>query len=324
MTISRRAFAAGALAVGAAVPFRSAHAAPFPERDITMVVPWAAGGGTDTLARTLVKNAKQYLGVNVNVVNRAGGTGVVGMQSVAQAKPDGYTIGMLTFHLSAYRLLGMSQLGYRDFEPIALLNRTPAAFSVKADSPFKTLKDMVEYAKANPGVVTIGNSGAGATTHLAAAMIAKTNGIKFSFVPFDGGAPARTAMVGGHVSALVSGPDEVLQYFKTNQVRFLAMVGETRHPSFPDVPTIAEAGFPMAQILYDWRGIGVPKAVPADAMKALSDGFAKMTEDKDYIGLMEQVALPRVYMDGPKFTAFLGETEKVLEPALAEVGLLKK
>ena len=173
-------------------------------------------------------------------------------------------------------------------------------------------------------MLTVANSGAGANTHLSAVTLAKNTGIKLSFVPFDGGAPARTAMVGGHVSSLVSGPDEVLQYVKTGQVRLLAMVGEQRHPSFPDVPTVAEAGFPMQKIIYDWRGIAAPKNMPADVQKMLSDGFAKMANDPDFITLMDQAALQRVYMNGPDFGNFLGGMETALEPALAEVGLLKR
>src|SRR5574341_1569420 len=132
------------LAIALALPITAA-AAGFPERDITLVVPWAAGGGTDTRARTLVKNGKKYFGVNINVVNRVGGSGAVGMDSVAKARPDGYTVGVITFNLSAYRLIGMSDLSFRDFDPIALLNRSQACLSVKADSPFKTLKDLVDY-----------------------------------------------------------------------------------------------------------------------------------------------------------------------------------
>jgi tripartite-type tricarboxylate transporter receptor subunit TctC len=182
-----------------------APAAGFPERDITLVVPWAAGGGTDTLARTLVKNGKKYFGVNINVVNRVGGTGVVGMDSVAKAKPDGYTVGVITFNLSTYRLLGQSDLSYRDFSLIALLNRSIAGLSVKADSQFKTLKDLVEYARANPGVVTVGHSGPAGAWHLAAVGIAHKHGVKFTFVPFDGAAPTRTALVGGHITVCSSG-----------------------------------------------------------------------------------------------------------------------
>jgi hypothetical protein len=153
------------LAVALVVP--APAKAAFPERDITLIVPWAAGGGTDTLARTLVKNAKKFFGVNINVQNVTGGTGVIGMNQVARGKADGYTVAMVTFNLSTYRLLGQSELSYRDFDLIALLNRSIAGLTVKADSQFKTLKDLVDYAKANPGVVTVGHSGPAGAWHLA-------------------------------------------------------------------------------------------------------------------------------------------------------------
>jgi tripartite-type tricarboxylate transporter receptor subunit TctC len=303
-----------------AVPVQAA----FPERDITLIVPWAAGGGTDTLARTLVKNGKKYFGVNVNVVNRVGGTGVVGMDSVAKAKPDGYTVGVITFNLSTYRLLGQSELSYRDFELIALLNRSIAGLSVKADSQFKTLKDLVDYAKANPGVVTVGHSGPAGAWHLAAVGIAHKNGLKFSFVPFDGAAPTRTALVGGHISVCSSGMDEVLQFYQTKQIRILAANSPTRHPAFPDVPTMAEAGYPIENPIFDWRGLGAPKGIPPDVLKVLREGFRKATEDSDYIALMDKLALPRTYLDHEKFGEFLAGMEKSLESTLDLVGLLKK
>jgi len=313
----------GILALALVLP-SSAPAASFPERSITLVVPWAAGGGTDTLARTLVKNAQKYFGVTMNVVNRVGGSGVVGMNSVATARPDGYTVGVITFHLSAYRLMGLSELSYRDFELIALLNRSPAGISVRADSPFKTLKDLVEYAKANPGVVTVGHAGPGQSWHLAVASLAQKLNLKFSFVPFDGAAPTRTALVGGHISVAATGMDEVLQFYKTKQVRILAVNNVTRHPAFPDVPTVAEAGYPIENPILDWRGLGVPKGTPPDVLKVLRDGFRKAAEDPEYIKLMDDLALPRAYLEYDKFEEFLANMEKTLEPTLEMVGLLKK
>jgi tripartite-type tricarboxylate transporter receptor subunit TctC len=298
--------------------------AAFPERDITLVVPWAAGGGTDTLARTLVKNGKKYFGVNINVVNRVGGTGVVGMDSVVKAKPDGYTVGVITFNLSTYRLLGQSELSYRDFDLIALLNRSQAGLSVKADSKFQTLKDVVEYAKANPGVVTVGHSGPAGAWHLAAAAIAQKTGVKFTFVPFDGAAPTRTALVGGHISMCASGMDEVLQFYQTKQIRILAANSPTRHPAFPDVPTMAEAGFPIENPIFDWRGLATAKGTPPEVLKVLRDGFKNAAEDPEYIALMDKLALPRTYLDHDKFEEFLVGMEKSLEPTLDLVGLLKK
>jgi len=298
--------------------------AAFPERDITLIVPWAAGGGTDTLARTLVKNGKKYFGVNINVQNVTGGTGVIGMNQVARAKADGYTVGLITFNLSTYRLLGQSELSYRDFDLIALLNRSIAGLTVKADSQFKTLKDLVEYAKANPGVVTVGHSGPAGAWHLAGVGIAQNTGVKFTFVPFDGAAPTRTALVGGHITVCSSGMDEVLQFYQTKQVRILAANAPTRHPAFPDVPTMAEAGYPIQDPIFDWRGLATAKGTPAEVLKALRDGFRKAAEDPEYIALMDKLALPRAYLESDKFEEFLVGMEKSLEPTLELVGLLKK
>ena len=313
----------GILAVALVLP-SPAPAASFPERDITLVVPWSAGGGTDTLARTLVKNGKKYFGVNVNVVNRVGGTGAIGMDSVAKARSDGYTVGVITFNLSTYRLLGQSDLSFRDFDLIALLNRSIASLSVKADSQFKTLKELVEYAKANPGVVTLGHSGPGSPWHLAAVDFGHRYGLKFTFVPFDGAAPTRTALVGGHITMASTGMDEVLQFYQAKQIRMLGGMTPTRHPVFPDVPTFAEAGYPMEDPIVDWRGLATAKGTPPEVLKALRDGFRKAAEDPDYIALMDKLALPRTYLEYDKFQGFLAGMEKSLEPTLDRVGLLKK
>src|SRR5512136_638230 len=298
--------------------------AAFPERDITLVVPWAAGGGTDTLARTLAKNAKKYFGVNLNVVNRVGGTGAVGMNAVATGKADGYTVGVITFNLSTYRMIGLAELSYKDFDLLALLNRSPAGFSVKADSQFNALKDLVEYAKANPGVVTVGHSGPGQPWHLSAALLAKSYNLKLTFVPFDGAAPTRVALVGGHITMASSGMDEVLQFYKTKQVRILAAITPTRNPFFPDVPTVAEAGYPIENPIFDWRGLGVAKGTPPEILKVLRDGFRKAAEDPEYIKLMDELTLPRAYMEYDKFGEFLAGLETSLAPVLDSVGLLKK
>ncbi|MFB3819985.1 MAG: tripartite tricarboxylate transporter substrate binding protein [Candidatus Methylomirabilales bacterium] len=302
----------------------AAAPAAFPERDITLIVPWAPGGGTDTVARTLVKNAKKHFGVNINVQNVTGGTGAIGMNQVARSRPDGYTLGLITFNLSTYRLLGQSELSYRDFDLIGLLNRSIAGLTVKADSPFKTLKDLVEYAKKNPGVVTVGHSGPAGAWHLAAVAIAHNHGLKFTFVPFDGAAPTRTALVGGHITVCSSGMDEVLQFYQTKQVRILAANAPQRHPAFPDVPTMAEAGYPIENPIFDWRGLGAPKGTPPEVLKVLREGFKKAAEDPEYIALMDKLALPRTFLEHDKFQEFLSGMEKSLEPTLELVGLLKK
>lgn len=322
--VKRFGLIVGILLVTTAVSFSDSLAQKFPAKDITLIVPWAAGGGTDTIARALVKNAKTYFGVNVNVVNKTGGMGAVGMGAAATAVPDGYTVGLITFQLSTYRMMGLADLSYRDYQLIQLLNQSPAAISVAADSKFKTLKDLMEYAKAHPGVVTAGHSGAGGGWHLALASIAVREGVKFNFVPFDGAAPTRTAVVGGHIAVATTGIDEVLQLYRAGQIRILAVNDTKRHWLFPDVPTIGEAGYPNPKIIYDWRGLAAPKGVPSDRMNILIEGFKKCFEDPEFKKLAHDLGLPLVYRDPKGFEEFLKEMEETLRPALESVGLLKE
>ncbi len=298
-------------------------AAKFPTKDITLICPWSAGGGTDTIARALVKNAKKYFGVNVNVVNKTGGMGAVGMGSVATARPDGYIVGMITFQLSTFRLMGLADLSYRDYSLIQLVNRSPASMSVDAESRWQTLKQVMDYAKENPGIVTVGHSGAGGGWHLAIASIATVNKVKFNYVPFDGAAPTRTALIGGHIDLATTGIDEVLELYKAGMLRILAVNAFERHPLFPEVPTIAEAGFPNPSPIFDWRGLGAPEGVPEDRMEVLIKGFKQCFEDPEFVKLADQLGLPLVYKDPEGFEEFLAGMEETLEPALESVGLLK-
>jgi tripartite-type tricarboxylate transporter receptor subunit TctC len=295
----------------------------FPAKDITMVCPWSAGGGTDTISRALVKNAKKYFGVNVNVVNKTGGMGAIGMGAASTARPDGYTVGMITFQLSTFQSMGLAKLSYRDYNLIQLVNQSPAAISVAADSKWTTLKQLMDYAKANPGIVTVGHSGAGGGWHLAIASIAVKNDIKFNYVPFDGAAPTRTALIGQHIDCATTGIDEMLQMYQAGKVRILAVNNTTRHALFPDVPTMEEAGFPNPSPILDWRGLAAPKGVPEDKMKILVKGFKQCFDDPEFRALADKLGLPLVYEDPEGFQKFLQGMEETLVPALKSVNLYK-
>lgn len=310
-----------AIVIAFSVP--NTFAAGFPAKDITLICPWSAGGGTDTISRALMKNAKKYFGVNVNVVNKTGGMGAIGMGAVTTARPDGYTVGMITFQLSTFRLMGLAKLSYRDYSLIQLVNQSPAAISVAADSKWKTLKQVMDYARKNPGIVTVGHSGAGGGWHLAMASIATINNVKFNYVPFDGAAPTRTALIGGHIDVATTGIDEVLQLYKAGKVRILAVNNLERHSLFPQVPTIAEVGLPNPSPILDWRGLGAPKGVPKDRMEVLIKGFKQSFEDPDFQKLAKDLGLPLVYKDPQGFGQFLKGMEETLEPALKSVGLLR-
>jgi len=205
-----------------------------------------------------------------------------------------------------------------------LLNRSVAGLSVKADSKIQTLKDFVEYAKANPGALTVGNPGPGSPWQLVYAAFAHQYNLKTTQVSFDGSAPSRTALVGGHIGAVSTGLDEVLQFYQTKQIRILAATSPERNSFFPEVPTVAEAGYPVGNPIFDWRGLATAKGTPPEILKILRDGFRKAVQDPEYIALMDKMALPRAYMEYDKFGDFLANMEKSLEPTLGLVGLLKK
>jgi len=320
----RLSFKVAALAAGFSIAtLTGAMAEEFPSRDITMVVPWSAGGGTDTVARTLVKNAKECLGVGVNVVNKTGGMGAVGMGAAAAARPDGYTVGMVTFQLSAFDLMGLADLSFRNYDLLQLVNLSAGAISVRTDSQFKSLKELISYASENPGVLTVGHAGAGGAWHLSIASVAAAHGAELTYVPFNGGAKIRTSLLGGHVAVATSGIDEMLQLYQDGQVRILAVNSLKRIPAFPDVPTVAEAGFPVAAPVLDWRGLATPKGVPEERLAKLREGFKRCFDSAQFQDGMAELGLTPVYADSAGFTKFLEGMEKSLESALASVGLLK-
>lgn len=297
--------------------------AKFPEKDLTLIVPWAAGGGTDTIARALVKNAPKYLGVNVNVVNKTGGQGVVGMADVSTSRADGHTVGLITFGLSTYKLLGLSTMTYRDFQLLQLLNQSAAVIYVKADSKWKNLKELVDYSRAKPGQVSLGHTGVGGDKHLAVASFATEIGIEFNYVPFDGAAPARSAVLGGHVDVGVAGIAEIKQLYEAGEVKVLCVLNNEKEANFSNIPTVVEAGYKIAAPVLDWRGLAVPKGVPAERVTILKEGFKKMFDDPEFRTFCEGVGLNLVYKDPSGFDSFLSNMEKVLEPTIKAVGLLK-
>ena len=310
------------LSLAVLATFAMPAAADFPDKDITLIVPWSAGGGTDTIARALAKGGKKHLGVNVNVVNKTGGGGVVGMTAAKLARADGYSVGMITFGLSTYKLLGLSDISYRDYDLVQLLNQSSAALSVHKDSKFNTLDELMTYAKANPGKVSLGHTGAGGAWHLSAASLGVVHDTDFNFIPFDGGAPTRSALLGGHVDVAATGIDEVKQLHEAGDVKILAVNALTRHPAFPDVPTLEEAGYKVDAPVLDWRGLALPKGVPADRAAVIEAGFKKMFEDPEFVEFTKEVGLILVYEDADGYESFLSNMEDVLQPTLKAVGLI--
>jgi len=266
--------AMGLLAAGGAL------AQGYPERPVTLVVGYPAGGGTDIQARALVPYLEKYLGTSVVVENREGASGLIGATYIANSKPDGYIIGALNFP-SMYSPIvqGNASYGEDAFTPLANQIGGDLALTVNKASPIKTVDEFVEAAKAAPLVV--GVTGVGHPSQITALLFEDAAGIKLNFVPFNGGGPARLAMLGNHVTLGFMNLNEIFADHRSGELRILAISGAERSPLVPDVPTFKEVGYDVQFGLMS--GFGAPKGLPAEVEAKLVDVFQQALNDPDYI-----------------------------------------
>ena len=281
---------------------KAPEAPKFPTKQIEIIVPAGAGGGTDMLARALANKAKDFLGQPVVIVNKPGGSGTVGFTAGQTAKPDGYTVTMFFAEIVIVPHLGIAQADHKLFVPVMRVNMDPAAITVAADAPWKTLKEFLDYAKANPGKVRMGNSGPGSIWHLAAATVEDKMGIKFNHVPYSGAAPAVTALLGGAIEAVAVSPAEVGSQVMSGKLKILGVMSDKREKAFPDAKTFKEQGYDI--VIGTWRGLGVPKGTPEPVVKILHDAFKKAMEDPTFIDQAAKAGLGLGYMNGADFAKF--------------------
>ena len=320
MTAIRR-LAAFALALASA-----AHAwaqADYPSRTVTMIVPFPPGGVADITARPVAEAMGRFLKQPVVVENKAGAGGGVGMQYVARAKPDGYTVLLALSSISiipaADRILGrdpMYQLG--QLVPIARFTADPTVLAVRADSPWKSAKDMLEAAKRAPGTIPYGSSGNYGTMHVPMEMLAAAGGAKMLHVPFTGAGPAVVALLGGSVDAISTGPSTVMGQVQGGKVRVLASWGEARHPALPDVPTLKELGYDAT--FSQWTGLFVPAGTPEAVIARLREAAKAAAADPAFLAALARVQTPPQYLDQPQFRAFWDADAKKLEGVVQRIG----
>jgi tripartite-type tricarboxylate transporter receptor subunit TctC len=273
------------------------HAAGFPTKEVQIIIPWAAGGATDLIFRALAATTGKYLGKAVIVVNRPGGAGAVGYTEAAQAKPDGYTLVSAITPLTILPHQVKTAYTYKHFEPIINVVSDPGMFLVRSDAPWKSLKEFLDYAKKNPEMITVGNSGAGGGVHLIALAFEKAAGVKFNHIPFSGGGPSVTAILGGHINAVSVSPPEGIEHVKAGKLKIIALFAEKRFEMFPDVPIVKEQGvnFVMGQ----WRGLVASKGTPPDIIKKLHDAFKKGMDDPVFQKNAKDMAVNLSYL-GPE------------------------
>lgn len=272
MTSTRRAAIAAALAM-AAIAATGAHAQDYPKQPIRFVVGYAAGGPTDVIARILGKEVGEALGQPVIVENRAGANGNIATESVARAPADGYTIIVNTLSHNVNPLMNPGIVKYdavKDFSPVSLAVVLPQLLVVPYDSPYRTVADLVNAAKADPAKVSYGSAGNGGSAHLAAELLAHRAGAKMTHVPFKGNGPALTEVMAGRVSFMFYPMIGVASYVADKKLRILGVTTEKRHPDYPDAPTMAEAGFPGFEAYVGPVGFLAPGGTPVPVVEKLS------------------------------------------------------
>lgn len=298
--------------------------ADYPDRSITVVVPWGAGGMTDSVTRAICPVAEKHLGQSIIVENKSGASGVIGMNYVLKSKPDGYTLTINTssayFSVPQHRSVPFnSKEDITDICPIAKFNH---GLAVRTDSPWKTYEEVIDYAKNNPGKFIYACAGIGVTQHIVMERIAKKEGIKWTNVPFKSGSEAVTACLGGHTKGVTQGSLEVVPYIRSGDLRLLLSLNDTRWPSVPDVPCMPEKGYDF----YGWSFITLlgPKGLPEPIIQKLESAFKKAKKDPSFIKVLEKFGVEVLDMSGKEHGKFWRARYDGWGKLLKDLGLFGK
>lgn len=295
----------------------------WPSKPLNMVVAFPPGGVADIVGRPFAVALEKSLKHPVLVINRPGAGGATGTASVAKAAPDGYTILMALSSISIFpvsdRINGKAPAyELADFAPVALVTADPTVLVVRADSPYKTLADFVAAAKANPGKINYGSSGVYGTLHVSMEIFANAAGVKLFHVPYQGGGPAVTALLGGQIEALASGPAAAIGQIRGGKMRALASWSTQRLALLPEIPTFKELGYDAE--FYIWSGVFVPAATPAPIVQRLRDAAREAATSADFKAAMEKVSTPVSYLDAPEFRRYWESDAARLKIALEKIG----
>ncbi len=299
--------------------------AAWPDRPIQLVVPWAAGGGTDAVARILGVLLEKELKQPVNVVNRTGGSGVVGHQAIAEAKPDGYTIGLITVEIGMMHWQGLTKLTWQDYTPLALVNADPAGLQVAANSPYNDVKSLLAAIKANPGKMKASGTGQGGIWHLALAGLLsdqKLDPASVPWVPSQGAAPGLQDLVAGGVDIVPCSLPEARSLIDAGKVKSLAVFDANRNGALKNIPTLKEATG-SNWTLAAWRGMAGPKGMPKEATDKLVAAFDKAYKSKEYKDFMDQRGYGMIWAGPADYAKFMDKSNKDLGTVMKAVGIAK-
>lgn len=313
--------ATGAAALAHATPAALAQE-KFPARPITLICPWPPGGSSDAVIRAFAESASRALGgASIVVENRPGAGGTLGAAAMVAAKPDGYTLTQLP--LGIYRIPHMQKTAFdpvKDLTHIICLTGYTFGIVVPADSPFRTLEDMIKAAKAQPGKINYGHTGIGTTPHLAIEEFSAKAGIELNHIPYKGSAEILQAILGGQLM-MMSGTTEFAPHVESGRLRMLATLGRARTKRFPNVPTVKEIGYDT--ITESPFGFGGPKGMDPTVVRTLHDAFRKTLDDPKVLEILGKFDMPTVYMNTEEYTAYAARTFAAERATMQRLGLLK-
>jgi tripartite-type tricarboxylate transporter receptor subunit TctC len=299
----------------------AAPAAAFPDKPLELTVLFGAGSAADLLARKLAELAGKDLGQPVAVVNRTGAGGALGYTHVRGQSPDGYALVWNSNSISTAYHAGNMKFDYTAFAGVAALTSEPVSLAVKADAPWKDIGELIAHAKANPGQVRLGNSGRGSFTHLVAVALENRAGVKLTHVPF-GRELAITTVLGDKIEASVQLPAEIMAQVMGRQVRVLAISGEKRLASLPDVPTLTESGIDLTMSL--WRGVAVPKGTPEAAIARLERAFTQAAQSAEFRVFAARMGALVELRGAKDFDAFMARDDREIAALMEQIGLRKQ
>jgi tripartite-type tricarboxylate transporter receptor subunit TctC len=311
----RHALAAAFLAL--LLPICTTHAA-YPEKSVTFVVPFPPGGRTDLTARLITQHLPKHLGQSAVVVNKAGAGGVIGAKEVAGAAPDGYTLGIFSTAVVTAQYTVPTPTDLEDYEAIAVVNVDPMALAVKADAPWKTVKELVAYGRANPGELRIGMI-PGASAQIFAAGFTNAAGLKGTYVPFKGDAPGAAALAGGHIDVHVAVPVSYKALVEAGKIRMLGVAAESRSALYREVPTFRENGVDF--VIGSFHIVFAPRGTPAGVLRVLEAALHKTMHEPELVKQMAASSLGHAYLNRKDTAAFLKRQDAIYREVIDAVGM---
>lgn len=326
--LTRRSFVASTVAAGAGLGLglKPSMAADYPNRPIQLICPWGAGGGTDATARIVAALVEKDLGQPINVVNRTGGSGVVGHSAIATAAPDGYTLGIITVEIAMMHWVGLTKLAPKDYVPLALMNEDPPGIQVNADSPYKTVKELADAIKAAPpGKFKASGTGQGGIWHLALVGWLQAMGLpanQVAWVPSNGAAPAMQDLAAGGIDFTTCSVPEARALIEAGKARSLALMAPQRSATFKDIPTLKEA-MGIDYTTGAWRGFAAPKGLPPEMATKLTAALKKVYDSKEYKDFMSSRGFGVVWSDAAGFGSFMAKADEQMGKSITAAGLAK-